>query len=54
MTTSAADFFSFLCMLDRDAAAVVDDRDRVVDVDDDVDVVAVAGQGLVDALSTTS
>ncbi len=34
--------------LDGDAAAVVDDADRVVGVDDDLDVVAVAGQGLVD------
>src|SRR4051794_17479892 len=32
----------------RDAAAVVDDRDRVVRVDDDVDPIAVAGEGLVD------
>jgi hypothetical protein len=31
-----------------DAAAVVDDGDRVVGVDGDDDVVAVAGQGLVD------
>ena len=33
---------------DGDAAAVVDDRDRVVRVDRDVDLVAVAGQRLVD------
>ena len=33
---------------DGDAAAVVDDRDRVVGVDRDVDLVAVAGQRLVD------
>ena len=33
---------------DGDAAAVVDDRDRVVRVDRDVDPVAVAGQRLVD------
>jgi hypothetical protein len=35
---------------DRDAAAVVGDRDRVVGVDGDDDVVAVAGQGLVDGV----
>ena len=34
--------------IDRNAAAVVDDRDRVVDVDGDVDLVAVPGQRLVD------
>ena len=39
-----------LVHLDRDAAAVVDDRDGVVDVDEDVDVLAVAGQGLVDGV----
>ena len=33
---------------DRDAAAVVGDRDRVVTVDHDLDVVAVAGERLVD------
>ena len=37
-----------LVQIDRNAAAVVDDRDRVVDVDRDVDLVAVAGQRLVD------
>ena len=37
-----------LVLVDRDAAAVVDDRDGVVDVDRDVDLVAVAGQRLVD------
>ena len=35
---------------DRDAAAVVDDRDRVVRVDRDVDAVAVAGERLVDGV----
>jgi hypothetical protein len=35
---------------DRDAAAVVGDRDRVVGVDGDDDVVAVTGQGLVDGV----
>ena len=39
-----------LVHLDRDAAAVVDDRDRIVDVDEDFDVLAVAGQGLVDGV----
>jgi hypothetical protein len=34
--------------VDRDAAAVVDHGDGVVDVDCDVDLVAVPGQGLVD------
>ena len=34
--------------IDGNAAAVVDDRDRVVDVDRDVDLVAEAGQRLVD------
>ena len=34
--------------IDRNAAAVVDDRDRVVDVDLDVDLVAEAGERLVD------
>ena len=34
--------------VDRDAAAVVDDGDRVVDVDRDVDLIAEAGQRLVD------
>ncbi len=35
---------------DGDAAAVVDDRHRVVDVDRDVDLVAEAGEGLVDGV----
>ena len=35
-------------MIDRDAAAVVDDGDRAVDVDRDVDLIAEAGQRLVD------
>ena len=35
-------------LIDRDAAAVVDDRDRIVDMDRDVDVIAVAGQRFVD------
>ena len=35
---------------DGDAAAVVDDRDRVVRVDRDVDAVAVAGERLVDGV----
>ena len=34
--------------IDRNAAAVVDDRDRAVDVDRDVDLIAVPGQRLVD------
>ena len=34
--------------VDRDAAAVVDDADRAVGVDRDDDVVAVAGERLVD------
>ena len=34
--------------IDRDAAAVVDDRDGVVDVDGDVDLVAEPGERLVD------
>ena len=34
--------------IDRNAAAVVDDRDRVVDVNRDVDLIAEAGQRLVD------
>ena len=39
-----------LVTIDRDAAAVVDDRDRVVDVDRDVDLIAVAGERLVDGV----
>ena len=35
-------------LVDRDAAAVVDDGDAVVRVDRDLDAVAVAGEGLVD------
>jgi hypothetical protein len=35
---------------DGDAAAVVDDRDRVVGVDRDVDAVAMAGERLVDGV----
>jgi hypothetical protein len=34
--------------LDGDAASVVDDRDRVIEVDDDVDLLAIAGHRLVD------
>ena len=34
--------------IDRDAAAVVDDRDRSVDVNRDVDLIAEAGERLVD------
>ena len=34
----------------RDAAAVVLDRDRAVQVDDDLDGIAVAGQRLVDGV----
>ena len=34
--------------IDRDAAAVVDDGDRVIDVDRDVDLVAKAGERFVD------
>ena len=37
-----------LVAIDRDAAAVVDDRDRSVDVNRDVDLIAKAGQGFVD------
>ena len=36
--------------IDRDAAAVVDDRDRPVDVNRDVDLIAEAGQRLVDGV----
>ena len=39
-----------LVHVDRDAAAVVDDRDAVVLVDRHVDVVAVAGEGLIDGV----
>ena len=35
-------------LIDRDAAPVVDHGDRIVDVDGDVDLVAVPGQRLVD------
>jgi hypothetical protein len=37
-----------LVHVDRNAAAVVDDGDRVVDVDRDVDLIAEAGERLVD------
>ena len=37
-------------IVDGDAAAVVGDADAAVDVDRDVDVLAVAGQGLIDAV----
>ncbi len=37
-------------VVDRDAAAVVDDGDGVVDVDGDVDAGGVAGEGLVDGV----
>ncbi len=37
-------------LVDRDAAAVVDDGDRLVGMDRDLDVVAVAGQRLVDGV----
>ena len=40
--------FAALVLIDRDAAAVVDDRHRAVDVDRDVDLIAEAGQRLVD------
>ena len=36
--------------LDGNAAAVVDDRDRIVHVDEDIDVLAEAGQGFVDGV----
>src|SRR6185436_3831836 len=36
-----------LVAIDRDAPAVVDDGDRIVDVDGDVDLVAMPGQRLV-------
>jgi hypothetical protein len=41
---------SALMPIDGDAAPVVDDRDRIVDVDRDVDLVAEAGQRLVDGV----
>ena len=50
---SQDDFDGWLAALvhvDRDAAAVVDDRDAVVLVDRHVDVVAVAGEGLIDGV----
>ena len=37
-------------LVDRNAAAVVDDRDRTVDVNRDVDLVAEASQGFVDGV----
>ena len=40
--------FAAFMAIDRNAAAVVHDRDRVIDVDGDVDLVAIAGQRLVD------
>ena len=39
-----------LVAIDRNAAAVVDDRDRAVDVNRDVDLIAEAGQRLVDGV----
>ena len=36
--------------VDGNAAAVVDDGDRVVDVDDDIDFLGVAGEGFVDGV----
>ena len=36
--------------VDGNAAAVIDDGDGVVDVDDDVDLFAIAGEGLVDGV----
>ncbi len=36
--------------VDGDAAAVIDDGDGVVDVDDDIDFLCVAGQGFVDGV----
>ncbi len=36
--------------LDRDAAAVVDNRNGIVDVDLHFDILAVSGQGLVDGV----
>ena len=50
MTTSSADFLQLRLHVDRDAAAVVDDGDRAVGVDGDLDAVAVAGQRLVDGV----
>ena len=47
ITTSAARSARRV-LVHRDAAAVVDHGDRVVDVDGDVDLVAVAGERLVD------
>ena len=47
-TTSAAGLVVLRHDADRDAAAVVDDGDRVVGVDGDVDAGAVAGEGFVD------
>ena len=46
-TTSAADL-PLVVLVDRNAAAVVDDGHRAVDVNRDVDLVAEAGQRLVD------
>ena len=39
-----------LVHVDRNPASVVDDRDRVVDVDGDVDLVAETGEGFVDGV----
>ena len=50
MTTSRADFLQLRLQVDRDAAAVVRDGDRAVGVDDDLDVIAVAGQRFVDGV----
>ena len=50
MTTSAVGRFSVGCIADGDAAAVVLDRDRAVEVDRDVDAIAEARQRLVDGV----
>ena len=39
-----------LVLIGRNAAAVVDDRDRAIDMDRDVDLIAEAGQRLVDGV----
>ena len=50
ITTSAADAALLLMNVGRDAAAVIDDRYRIVHVDRDLDRVAIARKGLVDRI----
>ena len=50
MTISSADFFGLGVLVDRDAAAVVDDGDEVVRLDACDDCVADARQRLVDGV----